>query len=247
MRKLSKNTLDAIKNCIKDDMQSIVDSDQSLSDTLEIVDACVDNAVVESSESGKYSIQAQISVHNIKTDGNHTILVSYDIIDDGIESIDTKEECKHMIKECMDTQKDISASTKKSYSKPFKRIIASSRRSYIKAAGEDEDDGIFVDDMDSDDIVDSIDDISDDIDDMRDSLEDLAEDDTNIEVDNNISNHYIAECDACKGIFISAVIESDQELDHITGVCPLCGKETDQYLYWVIKDVDYEESEENRL
>ena len=152
-----------------------------------------------------------------------------------------------MIKECMDTQKDISASTKKSYSKPFKRIIASSRRSYIKAAGEDEDDGIFVDDMDSDDIVDSIDDISDDIDDMRDSLEDLAEDDTNIEVDNNISNHYIAECDACKGIFISAVIESDQELDHITGVCPLCGKETDQYLNWVIKDVDYEESEENRL
>ena len=175
MRRLSKNILDAIKNCIKDDMQSIVDSDQSLSDTLEIVDACVDNAVVESSESGRYSIQAQISVHNTKTDGNHTILVSYDITDDGIESIDTKEDCKHMIKECMDTQKDISASTKKSYSKPFKRIIASSRRSYIKAAGED--DGIFVDDMDSDDIVDSIDDISDDIDDMRDSLEDLAEDD----------------------------------------------------------------------
>ena len=43
MRRLSKNILDAIKNCIKDDMQSIVDSDQSLSDTLEIVDACVDN------------------------------------------------------------------------------------------------------------------------------------------------------------------------------------------------------------
>lgn len=59
-----------------------------------------------------------------------------------------------------------------------------------------------------------------------------------IETDNNISNHYIAECDACKGIFITAVISSDAKVDSITGICPLCEQESTQYLRWLITAVE---------
>lgn len=59
-----------------------------------------------------------------------------------------------------------------------------------------------------------------------------------IETDNNINNHYIAECDACKGIFITAVIKSDAEVMNITGICPLCEQESTQYLKWLITAVE---------
>lgn len=68
--------------------------------------------------------------------------------------------------------------------------------------------------------------------------EEIQEDDVNIEVDNNITGHYIAECDRCHGIFISAVTESDAEVTSINGVCPLCEKESEQFLKWVIKEVE---------
>ena len=87
------------------------------------------------------------------------------------------------------------------------------------------------------DIGDTIDDISDNIDDIQDTIDDIEEDDVDIEIDNNIVNHYIAECDKCHGIFISALVESDQEVEKISGTCPLCDKETDQYLKCIIKDV----------
>ena len=86
-------------------------------------------------------------------------------------------------------------------------------------------------------ITDTIDDISDSVDEMQDIVDDVEEDDVDIEIDNNIANHYIAECDSCGGIFISALVESDQEVESISGVCPLCDKETEQHLYWLIKDV----------
>lgn len=60
-----------------------------------------------------------------------------------------------------------------------------------------------------------------------------------IQTDNNIENHYIVECDRCHGIFISALVESDQVVDHITGICPLCEKESDQYIKWVVKPVEF--------
>ena len=93
-------------------------------------------------------------------------------------------------------------------------------------------------DSGDDNVADQIDDISDDVEDLQDALSDVHEDDTNIEIDNNISGHYIAECERCHGIFISAVTESDQAVKKITGVCPLCDKETDQYLKWVVKDIE---------
>lgn len=102
------------------------------------------------------------------------------------------------------------------------------------------------DDFESDDfestdsIVDQIDEVSDQLDEMQEDIDDIQQEDPNIMVENNIDNHYIAECDACHGIFISSMIASDQEVDKITGICPLCEKETDQYLNWVVKAVDHE-------
>lgn len=91
--------------------------------------------------------------------------------------------------------------------------------------------------VDESDLEGTIDDISDNLDDLQDTIDDIEEDDVDIEMDNNIGNHFIAECDRCHGVFISALVESDQQVEKISGTCPLCDKETDQYLKWVIKDV----------
>ena len=71
--------------------------------------------------------------------------------------------------------------------------------------------------------------------------EDGKQDDTTIEIENNIANHLIAECENCHGIFISAMIASDQPVESINGVCPLCNKDTEQALRWIIKDYPEEE------
>ena len=114
-------------------------------------------------------------------------------------------------------------------------VLASKR---VVAAGEDDFDDFEMDDAadDTDGIMDAVDDVADAVEDVQDTVDDVQEDDVAIEMNNNISNHYIAECDKCYGVFISAVIESDQEIDHVSGVCPLCNKESDQYLKWIIKD-----------
>ena len=91
---------------------------------------------------------------------------------------------------------------------------------------------------DSDDSVeDNLDDMADTLDDLNDALQDFKEDDVDIETENNISNHYIAECEKCHQVFITAVEESDQTIEKISGVCPLCDEECDQYLKWVIKEI----------
>lgn len=119
-----------------------------------------------------------------------------------------------------------------------------SAKSAILAADEDEggfgfdepeDMGEF-DDMDGAD--DKLDDMADDIEDLQDTIDEVTEDDVNIEVDNNIEGHYIAECDKCHGIFISAMVESDQPVTSIRGTCPLCDSESEQYLKWVIKKAE---------
>jgi len=112
------------------------------------------------------------------------------------------------------------------------------RGARIVAADEDErfDDFDMVDDTDTFD--DTLDDMQDSIEDMQDTLDEVEEDDVDIEADNNIDNHYIAECEKCHGIFISAMVESDQIVEKISGVCPLCEKETDQYLRWVVHPVE---------
>lgn len=91
---------------------------------------------------------------------------------------------------------------------------------------------------DEDTFDDNLDDMADAIDDMQDQLDEVQEDDVDIEIDNNVEGHLIAECDKCHGIFISAMMESDQEVDKISGICPLCDKESDQYFKWVIKAIE---------
>lgn len=143
------------------------------------------------------------------------------------------------------------------YNQARQMIAASSITERPILSAEDEESTVYEED-DGDIVTDTyegdgIGDLSEDLSELSDSLEnvqeelqsdDIEEDEINIEKENNIANHYIAECDSCHGIFISAVMESDQELSSITGICPLCGKETTQYLNWIIRDVDKKEEEE---
>lgn len=119
--------------------------------------------------------------------------------------------------------------------------VANRRTKYIRAAEDDFDDFDDVDDGDT--LLDALDDVADNVEDLQDAVDDMAEDKVEIAVNNNIADHFIAECDACNGIFISAVVDSDQQIDHVSGICPLCGKETDQLLKWIIRDANEDESE----
>lgn len=71
--------------------------------------------------------------------------------------------------------------------------------------------------------------------------EDGQQDGSTIDIDNNIFQHLIAECQNCHGIFISAMIASDQPVESINGVCPLCSKETEQFFIGIIKPYPEEE------
>lgn len=122
---------------------------------------------------------------------------------------------------------------------PSKQSIVASKQ-YIKAAGEEDEFDIdeFEDAADSDGIMNAIDDVADNVEELQDTVDEIKEDDVEIAINNNIADHFVAECERCNGIFISAVVDSDQVIDHVTGTCPLCGKETDQYLKWVIRNAD---------
>lgn len=93
-----------------------------------------------------------------------------------------------------------------------------------------------VEDVD-DSFSEQLDDVADTVEDIQDVVtdDDHQEDDTIIEVDNNIAGHYIAECDKCKNVFISATMLSDQVVESVTGICPICREESEQFLKWVIK------------
>ena len=107
------------------------------------------------------------------------------------------------------------------------------RNHRVFAADEAYDDLMYDEETGLDD---TLEDMQDTLEDMQDQVEDIEEDEVDIEVDNNIENHYIAECNKCKGIFISAVVESDQDISNIHGICPLCDKESDQELKWIIRE-----------
>lgn len=118
----------------------------------------------------------------------------------------------------------------------------------IMAAGEDDDiegpemdpvvEPEFVGDNN---VTDAVDDLADAVEDIQDDLQDIQEDEVTIHSENNIEGHLIAECEKCTGIFISAMVKSDQKVDSITGVCPLCGKESIQKFKWVIDALEYED------
>lgn len=123
-------------------------------------------------------------------------------------------------------------------------VKASRTNSKQRVVAADEDENLdtldYEGDIDNvdDGFQDTVDDVADAVEDIQDTLDDDQEDAVNIEIENNIGDHYIAECEKCHGIFISATIESDQDVQKVTGECPLCGEESDQYLKWVVKKVD---------
>ena len=95
------------------------------------------------------------------------------------------------------------------------------------------------------DFSEAVDDLAENVEEVQDTIDDMDEDDPCIEVNNNIEDHLIAECERCHGIFISAILQSDMQIDHVTGTCPLCGRESNQYLKWVVKPAETEGAEEN--
>ncbi len=115
-----------------------------------------------------------------------------------------------------------------------KRVYAAEEDEFIDDAEleEGDDDEVYVDDYDG------IDDIADKIDDIADDVNEVKSDEVAISVENNIQDHFIAECERCGGIFISSVVTSGNNPESVRGVCPLCNEETEQFLKWVIKSVD---------
>ena len=95
------------------------------------------------------------------------------------------------------------------------------------------------------DFSEAVDDLAENVEEVQDTIDDMDEDDPSIEVNNNIEDHLIAECERCHGIFISAILQSDMEINHVTGTCPLCGRESNQYLKWVVKPAETEGVEEH--
>lgn len=119
--------------------------------------------------------------------------------------------------------------------------IVSSISSRVPITAADDDDVFDFDaDFEDEDTGDEPSDLEEDNEEMIEDVEyEDPEEYPNIEVDNNIDGHYIVECDRCHGIFISALIESDQVVEYVSGVCPLCEKESDQYIKWVVKPVEF--------
>jgi len=121
------------------------------------------------------------------------------------------------------------------------------RRRRVYAADGDFD--LDMNDADNADnaFADQVDDMADSIEDIQDSIDDVKEDDIDIDIENNITGHYIAECEKCKGIFISATVKSDQAVSSVSGVCPLCQEESEQYLKWYIVPNDEDEDEDEEM
>lgn len=91
---------------------------------------------------------------------------------------------------------------------------------------------------DFDGISDDLEELSDSVDDLQDSIDDVNPDPINIEMYNNIADHYIAECDLCQGVFITSLMESDAHIDSIHGICPICNQESEQFIKWIVKSVE---------
>lgn len=97
-------------------------------------------------------------------------------------------------------------------------------------------DNVFAEDAETGFENSDIDDGVDSVEEDEDMGEDGRQDSSTIDLDNNIANHLIAECENCHGIFISAMLASDQVIESINGVCPLCNKDTEQSLKWIIEE-----------
>ena len=117
----------------------------------------------------------------------------------------------------------------------FDSMVAESDDIVDDTEGDTEDDPEVRDDVS---IQDTLQDMSDTLEDMQNDVDKMDPDLVDIELNNNIADHYIAECSVCHGVFISAVVKSDAEIDNVHGICPLCNREADQLLKWLIVKAD---------
>lgn len=108
----------------------------------------------------------------------------------------------------------------------------------VKAAMDDMD---FDSLEDAQNVQDAAEDASNALNDLQDAVDDLSDAPTDsiLDMDNNIENHYIAECCRCHEVFISAVTESDSQVDSIEGECPCCHESTKQDLKWIVRDKSF--------
>lgn len=131
------------------------------------------------------------------------------------------------------------------------RISKTTDRTKTRIVAADED---SYDDMDMDEAVEvaegetdaltTIGELSDNLAELKESLSEFEEDEVDIEVLNNITDHYIAECEKCHNVFITAIEESGEEIHDISGICPVCDEESIQKIKWVIRDAKAELEEE---
>lgn len=218
----------AVKNMANDDKKYIIDLLRSEHDIVTIKDFTVtkvSDASIDSDEI-EYNVKLVLDVDNVE----RIVEFQYYLQPDGI--VELSEDLDDIVNKI--DSKVISNSTSSSLSK----ILAADdfdSDDFEEITPEPSPDELSDDNS----ISDTLDDMSDTLDDLQDHLDDSdIEDDINIDINNNIDNHYVAECEKCHGIFISSMIESDQPTESIHGTCPLCDKESDQYLKWVVKAVE---------
>lgn len=118
------------------------------------------------------------------------------------------------------------------------RVQPKSRKQKVFAADDFDFNLDDIEDIQNDEFSDALDNIQDTVEDIQNTVEDIQPDSTRIEIKNNINGHYIAECQECYGIFISATVKSDQRVESVTGECPLCGNNTTQYLKWFVQSTE---------
>lgn len=94
---------------------------------------------------------------------------------------------------------------------------------------------------DASNVSDAVDKASDAVEDMEEAVSNLSDtpEDTILNIENNIENHYIAECKRCHEVFISAVVESESDVDAVNGECPCCHEETEQELKWIVRNKSF--------
>lgn len=221
--------LDQMKSFLEEDKQSLIEAFKAKYN----MDVTVESVDMEDSVDGD-EVTLEVTLHCKSNDSTFDIEWEYTSEGEDIymsESIDQLVEGMKMRYD--ESENIVSASA----------VVGSS----IMAAEGDESEDDFESDNfggnetesnDSDGLEDTIDNLADNVEDVQDQIDEVQEDDVNIELENNIEGHYIAECERCHGIFISSVTESDQVVESIKGTCPICERETDQYLKWVVKKVE---------
>lgn len=231
----NEQVLDIIKDAVDDDIEYVVGNAADKFPVEVEIDSAPEIKIEPFTDDNYeecYNIKLAYDVHVVDDpEKTATVEIEYDVLDGEIyyplnESLDTfVNTAYHVMKRELGI-KPVRATT----------VLHTQK---ITAAGEEE--NTFVDDIEEEDedaVTDAIDDVSDQIEDLQDQVDEVDEDTVDIEIENNIDGHYIAECDVCHGVFISAMIESDEDVECISGVCPLCQKESDQYLKWLVKAVD---------